>query len=249
MPIKPKEQKKEYSSADVSVARAVPPPDREPPPVWSIIAQIGFVVVAAVAVYTFVSTSRDGEARRRCAPTCLMKPDYAGFERKAPDFALADMKGQVQHLSDYRGKVVVLNFWTKTCGPCMEEMPDIAELTKILKPYSDVAVVTISIDDGPADVKDTLHGLLREDPPFTVLFDPEDKTVREVFGTRLFPETWIIDKNGVIRARFDGAREWNNSAALELVHQIREGGFCPLEVKQGKPQGDGQRLCESLTGG
>ncbi len=224
----------------------------EPPsaPVWALIVQIAFVLVAAGAVYTFVSTGRDGEARRRCAATCIMKPDYAGYERKAPDFSLTDMKGNAVRLSDYRGKVVVLNFWTKTCGPCMEEMPDIAELAKIVKPFSDVTVLTVSIDDGPADVKDALHAVLREDPPFTVLFDSESKIVKDTYGTRLFPETWIVDKHGVIRARFDGAREWNSGVALEMIEQIRSGGFCPLEMKQGKVTTEGQQnLCDSLTGG
>ena len=132
----------------------------------------------------------------------------------------------------------------------MEEMPEVADLAKITKVYPDVAVLTISIDDGPADVKDALHAVLREDPPFTVLFDPENKVVKETFGTKLFPETWIIDKNGVIRQRFDGAREWSSGVALELIEQIRSGGFCPLEMKQGHITGDGQQnLCDSLTGG
>ena len=225
-------------------------PEPSAAPVWALIVQIAFVLIAAGAVYTFVSTGRDGEARRRCSATCIMKPDYAGYERKAPDFMLTDMKGNTVHLSDYRGKVVVLNFWTKTCGPCMEEMPDIAELAKITKGLPDVTVLTVSIDDGPADVKDALHAVLREDPPFTVLFDSESKIVKDTYGTRLFPETWIVDKKGVIRARFDGAREWNSGVALEMIEQIRNGGFCPLEMKQGKVTTEGQQnLCESLTGG
>jgi peroxiredoxin len=179
-----------------------------------------------------------------------MKPDYAGFERKAPDFALRDAKGAPVHLSDYRGKVVVLNFWTKTCGPCMEEMPDIAELTKIVKAYPDVAVLTVSVDENYADVKDSLRAVLREDPPFTMLFDPDDKIVKDVYGTHLFPETWLIDKQGVIRARFDGAREWTSGASLELIEQVRSGSYCPLDVKNGKAVGDGQaNFCENLLGG
>jgi len=240
---------KEASEARAEAPRR-PAKEATPAPVWALIVQIAFVLAAAGAVYTFVSTGRDGEARRRCSATCIMKPDYAGYDRKAPDFLLSDMKGQPVHLSDYRGKVVVLNFWTKTCGPCMEEMPDIAELAKIVKPYSDVVVLTVSVDEGPADVKDSLHAVLREDPPFTVLFDPESKIVRETYGTRLFPETWIVDKKGVIRSRFDGAREWNSGVALEMIDQIRAGGFCPLEMKQGKVVTEGQtNLCENLTGG
>ncbi len=261
MAILPKKRQQEEEAVTVPMmaiakqpphgSEGAPPPAEVPPaPVWALIVQIAFVLVAAGAVYTFVSTGRDGEARRRCSATCIMKPDYAGYERKAPDFSLTDMKGNAVHLSDYRGKVVVLNFWTKTCGPCMEEMPDIAELAKIVKPYPDVTVLTVSVDDGPADVKDALHAVLREDPPFAVLFDSESKIVKDTYGTRLFPETWIVDKKGVIRARFDGAREWNSGVALEMIEQIRSGGFCPLEMKQGKITGEGQQnLCESLTGG
>src|SRR6218665_2158083 len=94
------------------------------------IAQIGFVAVAAVAVYSFVTVAKEGELRRRCAPLCLLRPEYAGAAKRAPDFELADMSGAKVKLSQYRGKVVVLNFWTKTCGPCLEEMPEIADLAK-----------------------------------------------------------------------------------------------------------------------
>ena len=119
------------------------------------------------------------------------------------------MKGRDVKMSDYRGKVVVLNFWTRTCGPCLKEMPSIAELAKMLEPMKDVVVLAVSIDDGPDDVKDTLTGVLREPPPFSILFDPDGRNVvYGKFGTRLFPETWIIDKRGVVRARFDGGRDW-----------------------------------------
>ena len=152
-------------------------------------------------------------------------------------------------LADYRGKVVVLNFWTKTCGPCLEEMPEIADLTKILKDgRDDVAVLAVSTDDGPDDVKDTLKSVLREDPPFRIAFDPDQKVVAGKYGTHLYPETWIIDKNGIIRARFDGSRQWSNSAVVEMIDEIRHGGYCPIEVKDQKPSGDGAKACKEIGG-
>jgi thiol-disulfide isomerase/thioredoxin len=93
------------------------------------LAHVAFVLAAAVGVYAFVSVAKEGEARRRCSATCLLRPNYAGYEKKAPDFKLKDLQGHDVSLESYRGKVVVLNFWTKTCGPCMEEMPEIADLT------------------------------------------------------------------------------------------------------------------------
>ena len=214
------------------------------------VAHMAFVVVAALGVYAFVSVAKEGEARRRCSATCLLKPNYAGFERKAPSFTAKDIKGRDVALDSYRGKVVVLNFWTKTCGPCMEEMPEVADLARILKPMNDVAVVTVSTDDSPEDAAATLKSVLREsEPPFAVLVDPDAKNVSGKYGTSLYPETWIIDKNGVIRARFDGAREWSNAAVVQMVEQIRGGGYCEAQARDGKWIGKESQICDSLSGG
>ncbi len=213
-------------------------------------AQLAFVACAAVMVYSFVAVAREAETRRRCSAMCVLHPNYAGADRRVPDFELKDASGNVVTAQGLRGKVVVLNFWTKTCGPCLQEMPEIAELAKILKPKNDVALITVSTDDGPADVADTLKSVLHEEAPFPVLFDPDAKTVSGKFGTHLFPETWIIDKRGVIRARFDGAREWSNSAVVELVDDLRGGGYCPVSVKEGKvASGEGAKACEAIAGG
>src|SRR4051812_18588571 len=120
------------------------------------LAHLAFVAAAAIAVYSFVSVAKEGETRRRCTPTCLLHPNYAGYERKAPSFTLKDVKGRDVSLDSFRGKVVVLNFWTKTCGPCMEEMPEIADLARILKPMSDVAVLTVSTDETAQEASETL---------------------------------------------------------------------------------------------
>jgi peroxiredoxin len=213
------------------------------------VAHLLFVAAAAVAVYSFVSVSKEAEVRRRCGPTCLLRPNYAGYEKKAPMFELTDVKGNRVSMGDYRGKVVILNFWTKTCGPCMEEMPEIADLTRILRPMNDVAVLTISTDETAQEAVQTLKAVLKEDPPFQILMDPDLKVVRERYGTSLYPETWIIDKNGVIRARFDGAREWSSATVVQLVDQIRAGGYCPAQARDGRFVGDSIRLCETVSGG
>lgn len=216
---------------------------------YGAVAHVAFVIAAAVGVYSFVSVSKEGELRRRCSPTCLLRPNYAGYERAAPDFTLTDTLGRAVSLASLRGRVVVLNFWTKTCGPCMEEMPELAELARVLRPMGDVAVLTVSTDETAKAATDALRSVLREEPPFQVLMDPELDVVGKKYGTTLYPETWIIDKNGVIRARFDGAREWSNAAVVELVDQIRGGGYCPVHAKDGKFLGDGARLCDGISGG
>lgn len=212
-------------------------------------AHIAFVLAAAIGVYAFIMVAKEGETRRRCSPTCLLRPNYAGYDRKAPDFKLKDLKGQEVSLSSFRGKVVVLNFWTKTCGPCLEEMPALAELARVLKPMKDVAVVTVSTDDTAQDATDTLKTVLKDETPFVVLMDPTAEVVKGKYGTSLYPETWIIDKDGVIRARFDGTREWAGASVVQFVEQIRNGGYCDVQAHEGKIGGREGAVCESIGGG
>src|SRR5580704_15993258 len=126
------------------------PPESEPPVrVVPVLVQLAFVVVAALFVYGFVAVSKEGETRRVCGAPCYLHPDYLAAERRAPSFALKDMQGNTVTLDALKGKVVVLNFWTKTCGPCLEEMPELAELTKIVRDRPDVVVLAVSTDEGP----------------------------------------------------------------------------------------------------
>lgn len=209
----------------------------------SVLAQVGFIAAAAAAVYGFVTAARADTRRSGCTALCAMQPAYAGRDRTAPDFELPDLKGQKVRFSQYRGQTVVLNFWTKTCKPCLEEMPALAELARIGLKRKDFVVVTVSTDAGPDDVRDTLQVALNGEPPFPVLFDPDATVVAEKFGTRLYPETWIIDPQGVIRARFDGARDWSEPISLEVVELARRGGGCPIEFKKGLPRGPFAGLC------
>ena len=226
------------------------PAPPEPPPVnvGGILAQLGFVVVAALLVYGFVAVTKDGEMRRVCSAACYLHPAYLGADRRAPNFALKDLRGATVTLESLRGKVVVLNFWTKTCGPCLEEMPDLAELAVVLRDRPDVIVVTVSTDAGPDDVKPTLQTVLKGEPPFMVLFDPESETVHGKYGTHLFPETWILDKRGVIRARFDGGRQWNDPLVVSFIDSLREGDYCPVKIEGKSLSGNAGRICQEMTG-
>jgi len=184
-----------------------------------------------------------------CSAPCYLHPDYLGAERRAPAFALQDMAGNTVTLASLKGKVVVLNFWSRTCGPCLEEMPELVEFTKIIKDRPDVAVVAVSTDEGPDDVKTTLQTVIREPPPFSVLFDPDQKISRDKYGSRLVPETWFIDKDGIVRARFDGAREWTNPLFVNLVDSLRAGDYCPVKIDGKTLAGKAGRVCEEMSGG
>ena len=210
-----------------------------------ITAQVLFIIIAAVGVYAFVHSARNDHRRASCTAICAMVPNYAGRNRIAPDFELKDMNGNMVSLSSFRGKTVVLNFWTRTCPPCLEEMPSLAELAKLGEKSGDFVVVTVSTDEGPEDVRDELAVALDEEPTFTILFDPESEVVLDQYGTKLFPETWIIDPDGIIRARFDGPRNWSSALAVEIAEMASQSDAgCLVEFDKGKPVGPFASICD-----
>ncbi len=222
----------------------------------SVAAQLGFIAVAALAVFGFVQAAQSDQRRTSCSALCALGPNYANRNRIAPDFELPDMSGKKVRLSDFRGKTVILNFWTKTCGPCKEEIPALAELAGTLKKHDNIVLLTVSTDDGPDAVRDTLKVLLDQngttdavkngEAPFPILFDPELDVVRGKYGTTLFPETWIIDPRGVIRARFDRALDWSSALAIEVAEMANTPGpGCLTQFDQGKATGPFAGLCEN----
>jgi peroxiredoxin len=219
---------------------------------FSQIAQAVVIVLAAAGVYGFVLTAKDGETRRACTALCALRPDYAARNRLAPEFELPDMNGKLVRLTDFRGKTVMLHFWTKTCRPCLEELPAIATLAKALRPHADIALVTITTDENAADARATLESVLGqgEANPFIVLIDPEgDKAVASKFGTKLFPETWFIDPKGVIRARFDGVRQWEGALTLDLAKALAAPIPCEVTYSAGRATGEFAGLCGEVAPG
>lgn len=190
-------------------------------------AVLAFVLGAPLA-FMMVRSFAEGEVRRRETPLRAMVGDdvfegfrdgekpqhhYLGNDKLAPDFTLKDQHGKPWRLKDQRGKTVVLNFWTMTCKPCLEEMPSLEQLALVARERDDLEVVAISTDKGWSEVK----SLFKPGSKLKVLFDPDKAVVRGKFGTRLYPETWVIDPDGVIRARVDGGRDWSAPIALEMI--------------------------------
>jgi thiol-disulfide isomerase/thioredoxin len=186
------------------------------------------LMIGAPFAFFFTRAVADAETRRFEAPLRALVGDqnfeslqrgqpgalhYLGDNRLAPDFTLSDRHGRPWRLSERRGKLVIMNFWSITCPPCVEELPSLEFLAQSMKGREDIEVISISTDSGWEQVQKALPPL----PALTVLFDPDKKVVLEKFGTRLYPETWFIDARGIIRLRVDGARDWSDPAALAAI--------------------------------
>jgi peroxiredoxin len=216
------------------------------PSLKNTVAQVAFILGAAVAVYGFVQAAKNDQQRAACTAVCALGPKYGGTNLLAPDFELPDLDGKLVKLSSFRGKTVVLNFWASWCDPCKEEMPSLGDLAKVLEKRDDIVLLTVSVDEDPKAARDTLAVLLASETiPFPVLMDPEMKVVQEKYGTRLYPETWIIDPDGYVRLRFDGAEDWSHAIAIEAIESVSRGRGCVVEFREGRALAPYGKLCES----
>jgi len=211
---------------------------------FAIAAEIAFVLLAGTAVYAFVSMARTSETRRACVPLCAMHPSYAGRNRTAPDFELRALDGRSVKLSQFAGKTVVLSFWTSACPPCIEEMPSLAHLAKVLAKRRDVVLLSVSTDTDGAAARSAIEAGLSAPAPFPVLLDPDSSVVGGKYGTRLFPETWFVDPRGIIRARFDGARDWSNPVVLDLIDSLARPPSCDIDIASGSSDREIEGICE-----
>jgi cytochrome c biogenesis protein CcmG, thiol:disulfide interchange protein DsbE len=137
----------------------------------------------------------------------------------APGFSAAtlDAAPRVKTLTDYRGKVVLLNIWATWCGPCRTEMPSMEALHQEFAPRG-LKVVAVSIDD--AGQEQAIRDFVREYAlSFEVLHDASG-AIQRIYQTTGVPETMVIGADGVIRKKVIGASEWNSPANRKLVDQL-----------------------------
>ena len=132
----------------------------------------------------------------------------------APDFTVQDADRTVA-LNQFRGQIVVLNFWATWCEPCVEEMPSLVEMQRRMKAKG-ITVVAVSIDENESAYRSFLkqHGV-----DLLTVRDPGQKTPA-LYGTRGWPETFIIDRNGVMRRKFIGAVDWTEPEITDFLSKL-----------------------------
>ena len=151
-----------------------------------------------------------------CLPLILAAcgdvPQKAVVGGKAPDFSLVDKQGKTWTLSKLKGKVVFVNFWATWCPPCREEMPSMQRLYSLM-PKDKFEMLAILENDKPerADAFAKQLGIT-----LPILYD-EEKKAWPKYGLTGLPETFIVDKQGVIREKFIGPAQWDSPQAVEML--------------------------------
>jgi cytochrome c biogenesis protein CcmG, thiol:disulfide interchange protein DsbE len=132
----------------------------------------------------------------------------------APDFTVQDADHSVT-LSQLKGKVVVLNFWATWCPPCIEEMPSLVTMQQRMKDRG-ITVLAVSIDDDG----DAYHRFLKEHKVDLLTVRDSAKKAPSLYGTFKWPETYIIDRDGVVRRKFIGAVDWNSREISDFLTHL-----------------------------
>ena len=130
------------------------------------------------------------------------------------DIALPDLEGKTVRLSDFRGEVVLLNFWATWCPPCIEEMPSLQKLQEALGEKG-LNVLAISVDESLQDVEEFREELQLSLP---ILHDRGAK-VAHTFATFKFPETYVVGRDGKLVGKVIGPRDW---IAPLVIHDFIE---------------------------
>lgn len=190
-----------------------------------ILIVIAVFVIGAAAYFGFNMNNKDTSEKDNISNVDENKEDSSieqeetsqhiiDIGEEAPDFTLEDLDGNKVSLKDYRGKIVLLNFWATWCPPCREEMPD---LDKIYLEQKDEDFVILAVNGGEAkeDVKEFIDD---KGYSFPVLLDTAKLDVNFTYNVAFIPTSFMIDKEGKIRAIKSGPMSYAEiSQMLENV--------------------------------
>ncbi len=185
-------------------------------PRWLKEAFVAFAVVCVAAVGISKAVQHFGGASER-ARSAVEADEMDGSP--AMPFKLPARGGGEIDLTALRGKPVLVNFWATWCPPCREEMPSLTRLAQSFDPQS-FEVVTVSVDDGwePVDKFLASQKIASRKTPFRVALD-EGAKISRTYGTTKFPESYLLDRDGKLRLKFVGPRNWMDPNVATLLEQ------------------------------
>jgi thiol-disulfide isomerase/thioredoxin len=174
-------------------------------------------VLAGATLAAGLSARKPRAQERLDALSSVLKPVNPPTPMPVITFFSAD--GSAHRLEEFRGHGMVINFWATWCAPCVAEMPSLAALSKALAPR-DIAVLPLSSDRGGAKAVMTwfgAHGITG----LPVLLDPRGDAARAL-GADGIPTSVVVDRQGRMSARLEGAANWSDPTSVALVQKLAD---------------------------
>lgn len=134
----------------------------------------------------------------------------------APEIRVNDLSGKIYSLSELKGSVIFINFWATWCSPCREEMPSIQSLYNQFKDEKGFRMLTILYKD---DYQKAVEYLRENNYVLPLLLDSKEKTAVS-FGVTGVPETYIVDKKGILKEKVIGPTDWSSPQAISLISNL-----------------------------
>lgn len=167
--------------------------------------------LAIVSAGGAVAASRQGDD-----PYAVLEVQRPRVRLPAPAFTLPSLDGGRVRLADFRGKVVLLNFWATWCGPCRIEMPTLQALTEDYKDQPFQVVAVAGDVEGLARVQPFMQGL---GLTFPGLID-QDGRIQDIYFVNALPMTYVLDKNGIVVYKMVGFFDWNLPKFRGLIEDL-----------------------------
>ena len=160
------------------------------------------VLIVVFCLSIFISSCKQGQSTLKVGDV-------------APDFSLVDRQGKTWTLSELRGQVVFINFWATWCPPCLKELPSMQNLYAKI-PKDKFKMLAVLNKDKPARANFIAN---QKNFTFTILDDEQNVVGAKYFLTGL-PETFIVDKQGIIREKVIGPAQWDAPGSVQMIKNV-----------------------------
>ena len=181
--------------------------DTRPGPSLKLSLTILFVVIAATLVILLLRNERE-------STVTSIKQIQVGLP--APNFTFPDLNGQQVSLSEHRGKVVLVNIWATWCPPCRQEMPSMQKLYERFN-GENFEILAVSID---ATGREAVAPFVRTmNLTFPIMLDPKE-VIRPLYGITGVPESFIIDKEGIVVEKIIGPLDWATPKVFSFFQDL-----------------------------
>jgi thiol-disulfide isomerase/thioredoxin len=185
-------------------------------PFWGkiIIASI-FVFLAAIGYFRSLHQHAENKQDIQDSPSDV--PDSAK-RKPVPDLLFTGSTVENKHLSDFKGKVVLVSFWASWCAPCLIELPSFIELHQKLSDKG-LVILPVNVDEDPQAGTFIKDFWKTKNFPFPTFFDPSHKGT-DFFQVDALPSNFVLDKKGRLVAQGYGANDWSDEKSVKFIEQL-----------------------------